>query len=433
MRRMRTLRRVTLAALLVPFPVLAQSGTLARAGWLAGCWELRATNRVTLEMWMPPLGDLMLGASRTTVGTTTTEFEQLRLKAEGDRLVYTSIPSGQREAAFTSTSVSDTAVVFENLAHDFPQRIIYRRRGADSIIARIEGPGPNGPRGVQFPYRRVGCLTATPPSPPDTIVMTADLSTDRSRYVIARGTPPAIDVYLADASGAILRRLTDHANFDYQPRWAPDGRRLAYVSVRGNRQVVFVMNADGTGARALTDSTQQNSEPAWSPDGRLIAFRSERDGNANVYLMGADGSGQRALTTDPRAEGGPSWSPDGRRLLFSAVVNGRSEVFVMNADGSGQRQLSQGGTGHSRTPVWSPDGTRIAFSTTRDGNDEVYVMSADGSGARNISNHAASDLPVAWSSDGNEIVFVSTRDRPGRDLYRMKADGSTVTRVTTTR
>jgi hypothetical protein len=143
----------------------AQSATLARAGWLAGCWELRASNRVTLEMWMPPLGDLMLGASRTTVGTATSEFEQLRLKAEGDRLVYTSIPSGQREASFPSITLSDTLLVFENTAHDFPQRIIYRRRGTDSIVARIEGPGPNGTRGVQFPMRRASCLTATPPAP----------------------------------------------------------------------------------------------------------------------------------------------------------------------------------------------------------------------------------------------------------------------------
>jgi hypothetical protein len=125
---------------------------------------LRAPNRVTLEMWMPPLGDLMLGASRTTVGTATREYEQLRLQAEGDRLVYTSIPSGQREASFPSITVSDTLLVFENTAHDFPQRISYRRRGADSVTARIEGPGPDGTRGVQFPYQRVSCLTATPPT-----------------------------------------------------------------------------------------------------------------------------------------------------------------------------------------------------------------------------------------------------------------------------
>jgi hypothetical protein len=114
---------------------------------------------------MPALGDMMLGASRTTVGAVTSEYEQLRLRVEGNRLVYTSVPSRQKEASFPSIEVTDTALVFENTAHDFPQRIIYRRRSADSIIARIEGPGTNGPRGVNFPMRRSNCLTVAPPTP----------------------------------------------------------------------------------------------------------------------------------------------------------------------------------------------------------------------------------------------------------------------------
>ena len=427
-------RSVIALLMAVPAVTTAQSGPLMRANWLAGCWELRVPNRVTLEMWMPPLGDLMLGASRTTVGTATTEFEQLRLKAEGDRLVYTSIPSRQREASFSSIAVSDTLLVFENTAHDFPQRIIYRRRGADSIIARIEGPGPNGTRGVQFPYRRANCLTATPPAPPDTIIMGADLSPDRRHFLVARGAPPGIDVYLYDTTGTAIRALTDHPNFDYQPRWSPDGRRVVYVSVRENRQAIFTMRPDGTELTQLTTSAAQNSEPAWSPDGRRIAFRSERDGNPNVYVMDADGSDQRALTTAPGAEVGPAWSPDGTRILYTAVVApGRADIFIMNADGTGQRQLTQTPNGSSRIGFWSPDGSRIVFSTNRDGNDEVYVMAADGSGARNVSNHPSADLPVGWSADGQDLLFLSTRDRAGRDLYRMKVDGTSVVRVTTTR
>ena len=141
----------------------AQSAPLARAGWLAGCWELRASNRVTIEMWMPPLGDLMLGASRTTVGAATREYEQVRLKADGDRLVYIASPSGQAETSFPSVTVTDTLLVFENTAHDFPQRILYRRRGADSLVATIEGPGPDGTRKIEYPMRRTTCLTASPP------------------------------------------------------------------------------------------------------------------------------------------------------------------------------------------------------------------------------------------------------------------------------
>jgi hypothetical protein len=121
-------------------------------------------------MWMPPAGDLTIGASRTVTPAGTREFEQIRIKADSGKLVYIALPSGQSEARFPSTVVNDTLLVFENLAHDFPQRIIYRKRGADSVIARVEGPGANSTtRGSNYPMRRASC-TATPappaPAPP---------------------------------------------------------------------------------------------------------------------------------------------------------------------------------------------------------------------------------------------------------------------------
>lgn len=132
--------------------------SVERAKWISGCWEQRSNTRVVTEMWMPAAGDLMLGASRTLANGVAREFEQLRIAAVGDKLVYTAIPSGQTEAAFTSTAVSDTLLVFENPAHDFPKKILYRRVGADSLVARIEGPGANGAtRGIDFPMRRVAC------------------------------------------------------------------------------------------------------------------------------------------------------------------------------------------------------------------------------------------------------------------------------------
>jgi hypothetical protein len=136
----------------------AQGDPLGQAGWLAGCWEAGAGNRVTLEMWMPPAGGLMIGGSRTVAGGVARAFEHLRLRAVDGGLVYTAIPSGQQETAFTSVVVSDTLLVFENLEHDFPQRIIYRQAGADSVVARVEGPGRDGAtRGFDIRFGRARC------------------------------------------------------------------------------------------------------------------------------------------------------------------------------------------------------------------------------------------------------------------------------------
>ena len=108
-------------------------------------------------MWMPPAGGLMMGASRTVADGKVVEWERLQLEEREGRLIYTSLPSGQNEASFTSTTVTDSSFVVENLQHDFPQRIIYRRHGADSLLARIEGPRDGRVRGVDFPMKRVSC------------------------------------------------------------------------------------------------------------------------------------------------------------------------------------------------------------------------------------------------------------------------------------
>ena len=162
--------------LIVGFVVVAVSSTavqlqaqqpaaIDRAAWLAGCWEMRTANRITMEMWMPPAGGTMMGASRTTTGSATREFEQLRLWAAGDTLVYTALPSGQRQAEFRSTSVSATTLVFENPTHDFPRKLTYRKVREDSLVARVEGPGPNNTtRGFDIPMRRASCTQ--PPAPP---------------------------------------------------------------------------------------------------------------------------------------------------------------------------------------------------------------------------------------------------------------------------
>lgn len=139
----------------------AQADPLARLGWLAGCWEARAGNRITTETWMAPSGGLMIGGGRTVVDGVARSFEHLRIRTDGTRLLYVATPSGQRETTFPSAHLSDTLLVFENPEHDFPQRIAYRKVGADSVVARVEGPRPGGgTRGFSVPMARTGCTVA---------------------------------------------------------------------------------------------------------------------------------------------------------------------------------------------------------------------------------------------------------------------------------
>jgi hypothetical protein len=139
----------------------AQSGgTAPRIGqvaWLAGCWQQTNGRRTVDEQWTRPRGGLMLGAGRTVDGDSLVEFEQVRIFERGGRLVYGARPSGQEPAEFESILVSDSAVTFENLGHDFPQRVMYRRVGTDSLVGHVEGTRAGRIRGVDFPYRRASC------------------------------------------------------------------------------------------------------------------------------------------------------------------------------------------------------------------------------------------------------------------------------------
>ena len=130
----------------------------SRVGWLAGCWAGDFGEPGTTEQWMAPAGGGMLGMSRTVKKGQIVdhEFLQIRLNAEG-RFVYIANPHKQAEASFTLKDGEANALVFEDLAHDFPQRVMYRPVGDDRLMARIEGEVKGKPRFVEFPMRRVSC------------------------------------------------------------------------------------------------------------------------------------------------------------------------------------------------------------------------------------------------------------------------------------
>jgi Domain of unknown function (DUF6265) len=148
---------IAVAALLLGAPGVGPAALVTQVAWLAGCWEQAVGPRLVEEQWTRPRGGLMLGAGRTVRADTLVEYEQTRIFERGGRLVYGANPSGQAPAEFESIEVSDSSVTFQNPAHDFPQRVMYRRRGADSLVGRVEGMRGGKLRGVDFPYARVVC------------------------------------------------------------------------------------------------------------------------------------------------------------------------------------------------------------------------------------------------------------------------------------
>jgi len=82
------------------------------------------------------------------------------------------------------------------------------------------------------------------------------------------------------------------------PMYSPDGLKIAFISTHDGDPEIFVMNANGTGLRKLTDNTAVDAAPSWSPDGGKIVFTSDRSGSFELYSMNSDGSQQQMIPTD---------------------------------------------------------------------------------------------------------------------------------------
>jgi len=139
------------AACRPPLQLRSGGDSLARLGWLSGSWFSRTGGRTSEEHWTHAAGGTLLGVNRTVLAGRTVHREQLRLERRPGGIYYVASPLGQKTTAFRLVRLSGHTAVFENLAHDFPKRIIYRRQGR-TLHVRIEGK-PGG-RTAQWKWRR---------------------------------------------------------------------------------------------------------------------------------------------------------------------------------------------------------------------------------------------------------------------------------------
>jgi Domain of unknown function (DUF6265) len=119
--------------------------------WLAGYWLSCEDGVEVAETWSQRRGGIMLGGS-ITVGDDAFSWEQARIEAEADGLVFHAQPRGQPAAAFRLVRSGPGEAVFENPDHDFPQRVIYRRDG-DRLTGRIEGTSGGTGHAIEWHYR----------------------------------------------------------------------------------------------------------------------------------------------------------------------------------------------------------------------------------------------------------------------------------------
>lgn len=163
------------------------------------------------------------------------------------------------------------------------------------------------------------------------------------------------EIYVADANGAKLHRITFAAGVSTSPTWNPKtGRQMVFVSDRGGSPVLYLSDSDGANVQKLDlPDMGYVIDPAWSPNGQLLAFSWRRpSGNYDIYVMDIVSRQLVELTKDEARNERPSWAPDGRHIVFESTRTGTREIWSMLADGSQPHQLTF--QGENESPNWSP-------------------------------------------------------------------------------
>lgn len=261
------------------------------------------------------------------------------------------------------------------------------------------------------------------------------------------------DIYVMPIAGGTPTRIAEGLAWEVQPRFSPDGKRIAFTSDRGGGDNIWVMNADGSDKRQVTkEEFRLLNQPSWSPDGRFIVakkhFTTGRSlGTGEVWLYHVSGGGGVPLVKRPNEQhqkelGEPTFAPDGKSVYFTRNIT-PGPVFEYAQDSNtdlfnieryelatGEVSTAVSGEGGSVRPTPSPDGTKIAFVRRERAKSQLYVKDLTSGVERKVFDGLDPDMQetwavlglypnMAWTPDSKSLVFWA-----GGKIRRVEADGT---------
>lgn len=217
------------------------------------------------------------------------------------------------------------------------------------------------------------------------------------------------EIWVVNVDGTGLLRLTSSVQIatsggnplyssDLSPSWSPDGSRIAFSSNRNSiaNRDIYVINADGSNLLKLTSTANDDWSPAWSPDSQKIAFHTNGGPPNGVSIMNPDGSNRIQITNEGF---NPAWSPDGTRFAFNRLdpsIDYKPAVYLMNVDGTNPVKVTNNSFECS-APAWAPGSSSPIPTSTISG----HVLDGSGNAVSGATLSLTGTFPRSAQSDAS--------------------------------
>ncbi|HMG58478.1 MAG TPA: Tol-Pal system beta propeller repeat protein TolB, partial [Burkholderiales bacterium] len=215
----------------------------------------------------------------------------------------------------------------------------------------------------------------------------------RMAYVSFQNKKPILFVQNLTASKQPAP-VANYRGSNSAPAWSPDGKQLAAVLTKEGSSQIYLMNADGTNLRRITFSGAIDTEPFFTPDGQSIYFTSDRGGSPQIYRMPANGGEPVRVTFEGDYNVSPRVSPDGKILAYISRVSGRFQLMAMDLESKQVQTLTDGQRDES--PSFAPNGRIILYATDVDNRGVLAAVSSDGRFKQRLGIQAADVREPSW-------------------------------------
>ncbi len=200
------------------------------------------------------------------------------------------------------------------------------------------------------------------------------------------------DIFFHNLSTGQRSAFSKYNGLNSSASVSPDGRRVAMILSKGGSPDVYVCDADGGNLKRLTVTREDESSPCWSPDGQWICFATKiKERRSLCKVPAAGGSIQRISTAGVLNPTEPDWSPDGQWIAFTAQM-GNFEICVVKADGGTVTELVPG-----EDPAWSPNSRTLVFTRRSSDRRSLSLLDVPTKQYKDVSRVSGNNSQPSWA------------------------------------